>query len=75
MTFDTLWSNIVICMHLESTQFAFTATFFNRFESSEGTVKVQWRKSKRYNDLAASRGELIEVCIEAVFEPMVQGTK
>lgn len=53
------------------------ATFFLllsfRFESSEGTVKVQRRKTKRYNDLAASRGELIEVCIEAVFEPMVQG--
>ena len=27
---------------------------------------------KRYVDLAASRGELIEVSIEAVFEPMVQ---
>ena len=31
------------------------------------------RKEKRYVDLAASRGELIEVSIEAVFEPMVQG--
>ena len=31
------------------------------------------RKEKRYVDVAASRGELIEVSIEAVFEPMVQG--
>ena len=31
------------------------------------------RKEKRYVDLAASRGDIIEVSIEAVFEPMVQG--
>ena len=36
-------------------------------------VKVVRRKEKRFVDLAASRGELIEVSIEAVFEPMVQG--
>ena len=44
-----------------------------RYEASEGTTKVIRRKEKRYVDLAASRGELIEVSIEAVFEPMVQG--
>ena len=44
-----------------------------RYESSEGKIKVKRRKEKRYVDLAASRGELIEVSIEAVFEPMVQG--
>ena len=37
------------------------------------TSLVIRRKEKRYVDLAASRGELIEVSIEAVFEPMVQG--
>ena len=46
-----------------------------RYESSEGITKVRRRKEKRYVDLAASRGELIEVCIEAVFEPMVQVSK
>jgi hypothetical protein len=35
--------------------------------------RVVRRKEKRYVDLAASRGELIEVSIEAVFEPMIQG--
>ena len=44
-----------------------------KYETSEGDTKVQCRKNKRYTDLAASRGELIEVSIEAVFEPMVQG--
>ncbi|TRY73782.1 hypothetical protein TCAL_16897 [Tigriopus californicus] len=44
-----------------------------RYEASEGTTRVLRRKEKRFVDLAASRGELIEVCIEAVFEPMVQG--
>ena len=44
-----------------------------RYEASEGTEKVIRRKQKRFVDLAASRGELIEVSIEAVFEPMVQG--
>ncbi len=44
----------------------------SRYEASEGTTRVQRRKEKRYVDLAASRGELIEVSIEAVFEPMVQ---
>ncbi|CAM6053917.1 unnamed protein product [Sphagnum tenellum] len=44
-----------------------------RYEASEGTTKVIRRKEKRLVDLAASRGELIEVSIEAVFEPMVQG--
>jgi hypothetical protein len=44
-----------------------------RYETSEGTTKVLRRQEKRYVDLAASRGELIEVNIEAVFEPMVQG--
>ena len=44
-----------------------------KYETSEGDTKVQCRKEKRYTDLAASRGELIEVSIEAVFEPMVQG--
>jgi len=42
-----------------------------RYEASEGTTRVQRRKEKRFVDLAASRGELIEVSIEAVFEPMV----
>ena len=31
-----------------------------RYEASEGTTRVQRRKEKRYVDLAASRGELIE---------------
>ena len=44
-----------------------------KFETSEGIEKVEKRKDKRYNDLTASRGDLIEVSIEAVFEPMVQG--
>ena len=44
-----------------------------RYEASEGTERVIRRKEKRFTDLAASRGELIEVSIEAVFEPMVQG--
>lgn len=43
------------------------------YETSVGTDKVIRHKEKRYVDLAASRGELIEVNIEAVFEPMVQG--
>ena len=47
--------------------------FLHRYEASEGKAKVIARKEKRYTDLAASRGELIEVSIEAVFEPMVQG--
>jgi len=51
--------------------FPFAHTF--RYEASEGTIRVQRRKEKRFVDLAASRGELIEVSIEAVFEPMVQG--
>ena len=44
-----------------------------RYETSEGTTKVLRHKEKRYTDLAASRGDLIEGSIEAVFEPMVQG--
>ena len=45
-----------------------------RYEASEGTTKVIRRKEKRYVDLAASRGELIEVSIEAVFELWSRGT-
>lgn len=44
--------------------------YFNNFLNLTQVVR---RKEKRYVDLAASRGELIEVSIEAVFEPMVQG--
>ena len=44
-----------------------------KFETSVGMEKVEKRKAKRFNDLTASRGDLIEVSIEAVFEPMVQG--
>ena len=44
-----------------------------KFETSVGMDKVEKRKAKRFNDLTASRGDLIEVSIEAVFEPMVQG--
>ena len=44
-----------------------------KYETSVGMEKVKKRIDKRYNDLTASRGDLIEVSIEAVFEPMVQG--
>lgn len=44
-----------------------------KYLTSEGMTRVGRRTKKRCVDLAASRGELIEVSIEAVFEPMVQG--
>ena len=46
---------------------------FKFYSSGEGSQKVKARTQKRYADLCASRGELVEVAIEAVFEPMVQG--
>ena len=39
-----------------------------------GIKKVKIRQEKRSNDLVSSRGELVEVNIEATFEPIVQGT-
>ena len=44
-----------------------------KYENSEGSTKVHIRKSKRCNDLVASRGELVEVNFEATFEPVIQG--
>ena len=44
------------------------------FINYTGVKKVQLRQAKRRNDLVASRGELVEVNIEATFEPIVQGT-
>ena len=44
-----------------------------KYENSEGSTKVHIRKSKRRNDLVASRGELVEVNFEATFEPVIQG--
>ena len=43
------------------------------FINYTGIKKVQLRQAKRRNDLVASRGELVEVNIEATFEPIVQG--
>ena len=43
-----------------------------KYQTSTGIEKVKMRRNKRCMDLAASRGELMEVCIEDVFEPMIQ---
>jgi hypothetical protein len=50
---------------------------YEKLASDFTTLTPEWpqvvrRKEKRFVDLAASRGELLEVSIEAVFEPMVQ---
>ena len=44
-----------------------------QYETRTGIEKVALRRHKRCMDLAASRGELMEVSIEDVFEPMIQG--
>ena len=44
-----------------------------KYESSTGDEKVSMRRRKKCMDLAASRGEQMEVSIEDVFEPMIQG--
>ena len=44
-----------------------------KYEISTGMEKVRLRRNKRCMDVAASRGELMEVSIEDVFEPMIQG--
>ena len=43
-----------------------------KYQTSTGIEKVKLRRHKRCMDLAASRGELMEVSIEDVFEPMIQ---
>ena len=44
-----------------------------KYQTCRGMEKVRLRRNKRCMDLAASRGELMEVSIEDVFEPMIQG--
>ena len=43
------------------------------FETSSGQDKVKRLKQRRYDDLTASRADLVETSIEATFEPLVQG--
>ena len=43
-----------------------------KYQTATGMQKVRLRRDKRCMDLAASRGELMEVSIEDVFEPMIQ---
>ena len=43
------------------------------FEASSGQDKVKRLKQRRYDDLTASRADLVETSIEATFEPLVQG--
>ena len=43
------------------------------FEASSGQDKLKRLKQRRYDDLTASRADLVETSIEATFEPLVQG--
>ena len=43
------------------------------FETSSGQDKVKRLKQRRYDDLTASRADLVETSVEATFEPLVQG--
>ena len=43
------------------------------FESSSGEDKVKRLKQRRYDDLTASRADLVETSIEATFEPLIIG--
>ena len=43
------------------------------YETSSGQDKLKRLKKRRYDDLTASRADLVETSIEATFEPLVQG--
>ena len=43
------------------------------YETSSGQDKLKRLKQRRYDDLTASRADLVETSIEATFEPLVQG--
>ena len=43
------------------------------YETSDGKDKLEKLKKRRYDDLTASRADLVETSIEATFEPLVQG--
>ena len=61
----------IICWMPVSATCKFIADY--KYETSTGDKKLWLRRRKKHMDLSASRGEQMEVSIEDVFEPMIQG--